>query len=34
VLGSSSVHTSVDALARGQAKIRNIGTQLRLAGRL
>ena len=34
VLGPSSVHTSVDALARGQAKIRDIGAQLRLAGRL
>lgn len=34
VLGSYSVHTSEEALARGEAEIRRIGQQLRAAGRL
>jgi redox-sensitive bicupin YhaK (pirin superfamily) len=34
VLGPSSVHTSADALAGAQAKIREMGAQLRHAGRL
>jgi hypothetical protein len=32
VLGSYSVHTSVDALRRGQTEIRRIGRALREAG--
>jgi len=34
VLGSYSVHTSAEALARGEAEIERIGAQLRAAGRL
>jgi hypothetical protein len=33
-LGNYSVHTSADALARGEAKIVELGKQLRAAGRL
>lgn len=33
VLGNYSVHTSVEALARGEAEIRRIGQQLRTEGR-
>ena len=34
VLGRYSVHTSSDALQRGQAEIRRIGQRLRAEGRL
>ena len=34
VLGYYSVHTSAEALARGEAEIQRIGEQLRTAGRL
>jgi redox-sensitive bicupin YhaK (pirin superfamily) len=34
VLGSYSVHTSAEALARGEAEIRRLGMQLQQAGRL
>lgn len=34
VLGSSSVHSSAEALRQGQARIRAIGAELRQAGRL
>jgi hypothetical protein len=34
VLGTYSVHTSVDALRRGQAEIRRIGQMLRANGTL
>ena len=34
VLGSYSVHTSAEALTRGEAEIERIGAQLRAAGRL
>ena len=34
VLGSYSVHTSVEALRKGQEEIRRIGRQLRASGAL